>query len=125
MKKPDNETRQIRPLGDEGGEPMPNALVQTTTPENEKDRWRTPRSLFDRAARRWGPFDLDAAATADNRLCDAWFGPGSPLGEDALAVAWSLAEERPARAWCNPPYSRAAAFVAKAAAEAATGLVQA
>jgi phage N-6-adenine-methyltransferase len=105
--------------------PMPNALVQTLTKKEQKDLWRTPLSTFERAAGRWGPFHLDAAATVENRHCPAWLGPGSPLGEDALAVSWHIAEEGITRVWCNPPYSRNRAFVAKAAAEAATGLVQA
>ena len=104
---------------------MPNALVTTLTPKERKDLWRTPPAAFGYAARRWGPFHLDAAATGENRHCPAWLGPDSPLGEDALAVSWSLAEEGPTRVWVNPPYSRNAAFVAKAAAEATTGLVQA
>ena len=71
---------------------MPSALVQTLTPKQEKDLWRTPRATVERAARRWGPFRLDAAATVEDRHCAAWLGPGSALGEDALVAPWSLAD---------------------------------
>lgn len=103
---------------------MPIAMVKTLTPREQKDLWRTPPDFFARAARRYGPFDLDVAATLDNRLCAAWFGPGSPLAEDALGTSWALAEDGPTRAWCNPPYTRNAAFVAKAAGEAQAGRAQ-
>lgn len=103
---------------------MPNAVVRTRTPKEEKDLWRTPPDLFAYAARRHGPFHLDVAATADDRLCAAWLGPGSPLGTDALVVSWAIAETGLTRAFLNPPYSRNRAFVAKAASEAGTGLVQ-
>jgi hypothetical protein len=66
------------------------ALVTTTTPSEEKDLWRTPPALFAELCARYGPFALDAAADAGNRLCPAWLGPGSPLGEDALAASWRL-----------------------------------
>jgi phage N-6-adenine-methyltransferase len=103
---------------------MPSALVRTLTPKEFKDRWRTPPEVFARAAGRYGPFDLDAAATLDDRLCPAWLGPESPLGEDALAVSWGIAEDGVTRAYCNPPYSKNGAFVAKAAEEAEAGRAQ-
>src|SRR4029453_5834070 len=98
-----------------GGRLMVAAVVRTTTPDDEKDVWRTPASLFARAARRYGPFVLDAAAEAHNALCARWLVPGSPPAEDALTGPWG---EGGARVWCNPPYSLAGLFVAKAEAEA-------
>ena len=96
-------------------------LVQTTTPPDEKDHWRTPPGLFTDLSARYGPFTLDVAADARNHLCDHWYGPGG-LAEDALAVSWRHPDGT-VRAWCNPPYSRGMIdrFMRKAAAEARLG----
>ncbi len=103
---------------------MPSAVVKTLTRRELRDLWRTPPDLFARASQRYGSFDLDAAATAEDRHCAAWFGPDSPLGEDALTATWNLAEQGLTRVWCNPPYSKGARFVAKAAEEARAGRAQ-
>ena len=63
--------------------------------------WETPRELFDHLNSAVGGFAVDAAADQANRLVSDWYGPGSPLGEDALEV-----EEWLSPAWCNPPYGR-------------------
>ena len=83
-----------------------------------KQDWRTPRDLFLAIERLWPtPFDLDAAADADNHLCVRWLGPGSPEGEDALVVPW-----RANRVWLNPPYGRALPqFVGAACSEVRQG----
>lgn len=60
--------------------------------------WQTPRGLFDRLDAACG-FKVDAAANEANHLLDAYYGPGSQLGEDALAVPKWLSP-----AFCNPPY---------------------
>lgn len=61
--------------------------------------WETPLRLFAELHKEFD-FTLDAAANAENTKCDQWLGPGSPLSEDALAVAWQ------GRVFCNPPYGR-------------------
>jgi phage N-6-adenine-methyltransferase len=94
---------------------MARTLV-STTPDDEKNEWRTPPHIFQLAARYWGACDLDAAATAANTLCPRWLGPGSDLGDDALQANWGdLAKH----AWCNPPYAPGllGAFVAHARAQ--------
>jgi phage N-6-adenine-methyltransferase len=58
--------------------------------------WTTPRSLFYELYDRYGPFDLDAAATAENALCPKFY----TRADDALKQIWS------GRVWLNPPYSR-------------------
>lgn len=62
--------------------------------------WQTPRDLFN-----WlnltCEFKVDAAANGENHLLPDWYGPGSVLGEDALAVERWLSP-----AFCNPPYGR-------------------
>jgi phage N-6-adenine-methyltransferase len=108
---------------------MASAIVASTTPVGDKDCWRTPPDVFAAAARRYGPFDLDAAATEDNKLCPFWLGPGSDLGEDALRADWgpvssATMPERPVRAFCNPPYSVTALFVEQAAVQAKLGHAQ-
>lgn len=79
-----------------------------------KDFWRTPPDVFDDASKRWGPFDMDAAAAGpEDALCAVYLTPAT----DALRKSWStwvrnryreLGFARPEhpRIWCNPPYSR-------------------
>jgi len=63
--------------------------------------WQTPPDLFAILDKLAGGFKVDAAATELNHLCPNWYGPGSPMNEDALDVpVW----ETPA--FCNPPYGR-------------------
>lgn len=89
---------------------------------HKTDRWSTPRDLYDDLYHEFGGFDLDAAATADNALCNLWLGPGSTLGEDALRASWRVGNRPgPDVVWLNPPYSRCAEFIAKAAREAHAG----
>lgn len=80
--------------------------------------WRTPHDLFEAIeALDRRPFTVDAAASALSRKCNAWLGPGSPDGEDALHpdVMWGHPGDR---VWLNPPYGRMLApFVAKAIEE--------
>jgi phage N-6-adenine-methyltransferase len=63
--------------------------------------WRTPRELFEPIALSVGGFAIDAAADSGNTLLPRWYGPGSELGEDALAE-----EEWLSPAFCNPPYGK-------------------
>lgn len=66
--------------------------------------WRTPRELFDLINSSINDGEgcaVDAAADSSNHLVPDWYGPGSVLGEDALAIpVWA------SPAWCNPPYDR-------------------
>lgn len=62
--------------------------------------WRTPRRLFDPLSKSVR-FEVDAAADLDNHLVVPWYGPDSPLGEDALQIDSWLSP-----AWCNPPYGK-------------------
>lgn len=92
------------------------------------DEWRTPTALFEALDREFA-FWLDLAATSDNKLVDAYLGPGSAHGEDALAVSWmdvymsaGFSMHEPA-GFLNPPYSAAliGPFMRKAAEEAVAG----
>ena len=63
-------------------------------------------------AAEFGPFDLDAAATAQNAKAPVFY----TAADDGLSQPWK------GRVWLNPPYGRLiGAWMAKAAAEAASG----
>lgn len=65
-----------------------------------RDDWQTPPKLFNYIHSTVG-FKVDAAANSVNHLLPDWYGPGSPIAEDALTVPlWA------SPAWCNPPYGR-------------------
>lgn len=76
------------------------------------DEWATPQAFFDWANARYGPFDLDAAATWENAKCAYYLGDGV----DALLQPWPRCY-----VWLNPPYSRIDAFMDKAVSAVATG----
>jgi phage N-6-adenine-methyltransferase len=61
------------------------------------DEWTTPPDLFTALDKRYGPFTLDVAATAENAVCPTYF----TREVDGLAQEWT------GRVWCNPPYGRA------------------
>lgn len=65
------------------------------------DEWRTPRELFNTLNDLFH-FDVDAAATEENKLCDRYFVDGLAANWDGLCV------------YCNPPYSNIKAWVEKA-----------
>lgn len=67
---------------------------------SKRDDWRTPAKLFCLLHREFG-FTVDAAANAQNHLLPRWYGPGSPIAEDALSFVW-----RDEIAFLNPPYGR-------------------
>ncbi len=64
--------------------------------------WRTPRALFDALDNEFG-FELDAAATSENSLCEDYFGPDHSYlhRRDALECPWDRST-----VYCNPPYGR-------------------
>lgn len=57
--------------------------------------WPTPQDFFDRVNQEFD-FDLDAAATDENKKCPHYL-------KDALSVCWS---NYGGSIWCNPPYGR-------------------
>lgn len=90
------------------------------------DEWTTPKDVFDRLNAEF-QFCVDVSATTENALTPYWFGLGS-LIPDALASecwgvdGWILAGESfEPTFWCNPPYSKCRAFLAKIVEEVATG----
>ncbi len=83
-----------------------------------KDDWGTPPEFFAKLNAEFN-FTLDAAANRENALCDLFYGPGSFIQQDALALDWPKSD----RIWCNPPYSRGMQkeFIRKAAECGARG----
>lgn len=84
------------------------------------DEWSTPVETFNSLNAEFG-FDIDAAATNDNRWVDGdYFGPDHTIREqrDALSVNWRLYGKT---FWLNPPYSKCREFITKAALEASKG----
>ena len=78
----------------------------------------TPFELLDAVEMRWGNLHFDLAATRRNMrirelpspkdVRDRYLGPGSRVGEDALAVKWRgiLRGMADRRFWLNPPFGR-------------------
>jgi phage N-6-adenine-methyltransferase len=67
------------------------------------DDRHTPRALFDPLNAEHA-FTLDAAASAENALCEKYF----TRETDGLLRSWANEV-----VWCNPPFSRLEAWVAK------------
>lgn len=74
---------------------------------NSFQAWRTPKYIFDALARDYGPFDLDAAADADNAMCPRYL----TEEQDALSL---LTPWRATQVWCNPPYKKILPWVKRA-----------
>lgn len=62
---------------------------------------QTPPAIFQKLNHDFGKFDLDLTANEHSHLLPKWFGPGSPLGRDALKVIWM---EHGTNGYSNPPY---------------------
>jgi site-specific DNA-methyltransferase (adenine-specific) len=95
------------------------AVNNTVMFSRQSDEWETPQALFDALDAEFR-FMLDAAASAANAKCREFFGSGGEWDTpDGLLVDWRQWTGFPI--WLNPPYSKCAQFVAKAADEAAKG----
>lgn len=73
-----------------------NFVKTRAMPNSDKDDFHTPQPVFDALNERFGPFTLDAAASADNAL----------VAEHYDTQANSLEQDWTGRVWCNPPYVR-------------------
>lgn len=83
------------------------------TPMASRDEWRTPPYIFAWLDRRYS-FDIDLAATHQNKLCKEAF----CFPNDALEVDW---HSHGSTGFCNPPYSNIAPWLAKGRAESLCG----
>lgn len=76
----------------------------------------TPREFLQAVEDRFGPIGWDLAASAGNAVTGRFLGPGSPHGEDSLAVDWAMLPDQVGKTlWLNPPFGNIRPFVAKAA----------
>ena len=78
---------------------------------SETDLWATPPEVFASIAKRFGPFDLDVCAVADNAKCERYYSPE----QDGLQQPWR------GRCWMNPPYGRGIGQWVRKAWEASVG----
>jgi len=76
-----------------------------------RDEWYTPDETFSDLSARYGPFDLDVAASALNAKCARYM----TVEDNALTKPWFGV------VWCNPPYRRLIDWVRKARAEVEDG----
>lgn len=79
----------------------------------------TPRDFLDAVEKRFGKLSFDLAANADNHVATDYFGPGSPLGEDAFKEVWH--KLWPGLLWLNPPFENIKDWAMRAAAESGFG----
>ena len=74
-------------------------------PAHPSDEWRTPPELFLKLNSEFD-FDLDAAATPENALCQFYL----TKEDDALAPEWRKVGWPGERVWLNPPYGKQLKF---------------
>lgn len=85
----------------------------SNTPPEQRDSWRTPPALF-AALNAEFIFQIDAAATEENRLCRLFISEE----ENTLTTSWPQAMGyAEGYVWLNPPYSDIGPFVEKVAHE--------
>jgi len=92
------------------------ADLNSTTPPEEKDEWRTEPVLFNLLDQEFN-FQLDVAATDDNALCPVYF----TKEQNALELPWADWFSAPPAIFCNPPFSQVGPFLLKGREEAAKG----
>ena len=71
-------------------------------PPSQTDNWATPRDLWDKL-NEVHRFNVDAAASQRNHLCEKWYGLDheDESRRDGLAATWDGDS-----VWLNPPYGR-------------------
>jgi phage N-6-adenine-methyltransferase len=67
-----------------------------------KQDYSTPRDFLAAVEKRFGKIVCDLAATAENRVCDQFLGPGSPYAADSLSCNW---HKYRGLYWLNPPFA--------------------
>lgn len=93
-------------------------VVNSSTPAQEKDEWRTDPVLFALLDEEFD-FHIDVAATEENHLCPLYY----DKEDDALARPWVIPNRIVHRVFCNPPFSRAGDFLLKGREEAKKGAI--
>lgn len=73
--------------------------------------FETPANFMDAVKRRFGPIDLDLAASADNRQCEHYLSEA----DDSLSVNWFQYKGIHKTLWLNPPFADIAPWAKKCA----------
>lgn len=96
--------------------------IPAQKPGRSKQNYQTPPAFLYAIRAQIGTITIDLAADGPN-VCDRWFGPGSPLGEDAFEQDWAMQVPMGGQhvGWLNPPYGSIAPWARKCVAEAARG----
>lgn len=76
------------------------------TPDVVRDLWGTDPELISWMESRYGKYDIDAAANADNAVCEKFYDEK----RNCLKIWWGKGKH----IWLNPPYSHPDPFVKKA-----------
>lgn len=83
-----------------------NRYMGSKTPDVVRDLWETPNEIVDYLAERYGAYDLDAAASENNKKCEKFYNKET----NCLKRWWGSNKH----VWLNPPYSNPDPFVLKA-----------
>lgn len=83
-----------------------NRYAGSNTPDVVRDLWATPREVVEYMESRFGKYDLDAAASDENKVCDKFYSKET----NCLKRWWGSKKH----VWLNPPYSNPDPFVLKA-----------
>lgn len=78
----------------------------SNTPDVVRDLWQTPLELVAWMSGRYGIYDLDAAASKENAVCEKFYSKET----NCLKRWWGSNKH----IWLNPPYSNITPFVKKA-----------
>lgn len=83
-----------------------NRYAGSKTPDVVRDLWATDRELIAWMESRYGKYDIDAAASAENAVCEKFYDEK----RNCLNIWWGKNKH----IWLNPPYSHPDPFVKKA-----------
>ncbi|URY10761.1 DNA adenine methyltransferase [Shigella phage ESh4] len=78
----------------------------SNTPDIVRDLWQSPPEVVAWMSGRYGKYDLDAAASAENAVCEKFYSKET----NCLKRWWGSNKH----IWLNPPYSNITPFVKKA-----------
>lgn len=83
-----------------------NRYAGSKTPDVVRDLWSTDEEVISWLESEYGKYDLDAAASAENAVCEKFYSQET----NCLKRWWGTRKH----VWLNPPYSHPDPFVAKA-----------
>ena len=78
----------------------------SNTPDVVRDLWSTPSELVEWMESEYGDYDIDAAASKENAVCEKFYSKET----NCLKRWWGSNKH----IWLNPPYSNITPFVKKA-----------